>query len=98
MFKLEDNQVRALKLRDYKIESVKHYKHDPNNRNSLSCNLVEDIIRPVIIDTNAVWIATSIGLKRLDLITHTFTHLYIEDGLPSNFLLKILEDKIPNNL
>ncbi len=86
----------ALKVRDYKIESIKHYIHDPNNRNSLSSNLVEDIIRPRIIDTNAVWIATNIGLNRLDLNTGAFTHFYFEDGLPSNFILKVLEDNDGN--
>ena len=86
----------AVKIKDYKIESVKHYIHDPNNRNSLSCNLVEDIIRTRIIDTNAVWIATNIGLNRLDLKTETFTHFYVEDGLPSNFILKVLEDNDGN--
>jgi hypothetical protein len=86
----------ALRIRDHQIESVKHYIHDPNNRNSLSSNLVEDIIRPRIIDTNAVWIATNNGLNRLDLNTEAFKHFYVEDGLPSNFILKILEDNDGN--
>jgi ligand-binding sensor domain-containing protein len=86
----------ALRIRDNQIESVKHYIHDPNNRNSLSSNHVEDIIRPRIIDTSAVWIATNNGLNRLDLNTETFTHFYVEDGLPSNFILKILEDNDGN--
>jgi signal transduction histidine kinase/streptogramin lyase len=86
----------ALRIRDHQIESVKHYIHDPNNRNSLSSNHVEDIIRPRIIDTSAVWIATNNGLNRLDLNTETFTHFYVEDGLPSNFILKILEDNDGN--
>jgi len=81
----------ALRIRDHQIESVKHYRHDPNNRNSLSSNHVEDIIRP-----RAVWIATNIGLNRLDLNTGTFTHFYVEDGLPSNFILKVLEDNDGN--
>jgi signal transduction histidine kinase/ligand-binding sensor domain-containing protein/DNA-binding response OmpR family regulator len=86
----------ALRVRDYKIESVKHYIHDPNNRNSLSYNYVTDIIRPLIIDTNAVWMATGNGLNRLDLNTETFTHFYVEDGLPSNYILKVLEDNKGN--
>jgi ligand-binding sensor domain-containing protein len=86
----------ALRIKNRQIESVKHYIHDPNNRNSLSSNHVEDIIRPRIIDTNAVWIATNIGLNRLDLNTETFTHYFVEDGLPSNFILKVLEDNEGN--
>jgi signal transduction histidine kinase/ligand-binding sensor domain-containing protein/DNA-binding response OmpR family regulator len=81
----------ALRLKDYKVESIKHYFHDPKNPNSLRGNLVGDLIRPRIIDTNAVWIAGD-GLNRLDLNTETFTHFTMEDGLPSNMVLKILED------
>jgi len=86
----------ALRIKDNQIESVKHYIHDPNNRNSLSYNNVTDIIRPRIIDTNAVWIATGNGLNRLDLNTETFTHFFVEDGLPSNYILKLLEDNDGN--
>jgi two-component sensor histidine kinase len=57
---------------------------------------VGDIIRPRIIDTNAVWIATNNGLNRLDLNTESFTHFYVEDGLPSNYILKVLEDNDGN--
>jgi signal transduction histidine kinase/ligand-binding sensor domain-containing protein len=82
----------ALKIKDYEIEYVKHYIHHPNNRNSLSYNLISDVIRPRIIDTTALWIATGNGLNRLDLNSETFTHFFIEDGLPSNHILKLLED------
>ena len=82
----------SLNLKDHKIETIKHYINDENNRNSLSYNLVSDVIRPQVVDTNALWIATSNGLNRLDLITDTFKHFYIEHGLPSNHILKVLED------
>jgi signal transduction histidine kinase/ligand-binding sensor domain-containing protein/DNA-binding response OmpR family regulator len=82
----------ALRIKDNLITYAKHYIHNPNDRNSLSYNLITDIIRPQIIDTSAVWIATGNGLNRLDLNMETFAHFYIEDGLPSNHILKILED------
>jgi ligand-binding sensor domain-containing protein/signal transduction histidine kinase len=82
----------ALKIKDHQIASVKHYIHDPNDRYSLSYNQISDLIRPQIIDTTALWVATGNGLNRLDLNTDRFTHFYIEDGLPSNNILKVLED------
>jgi signal transduction histidine kinase/ligand-binding sensor domain-containing protein len=86
----------ALKIKDYQIESVKHYIHNPNNRNSLSYNQISDVIRPRIRDTSAVWIGTGNGLNRLDLNTETFNHYYIKDGLPDNMILKVLEDNEGN--
>ncbi len=86
----------ALRIKDYVIESVKHYTHNPKNRNSLNSDMVSDIIRPQVIDINAVWFATDVGLDRLDLTTETFTHFYVEDGLPKNDILKLLEDNKGN--
>jgi len=86
----------ALRIIDHTIESVNHYLHDPKNVNSLSYNLVSDIVRPSIKDTDAVWIGSSNGLNRLDLTTETFTHFFVEDGLPSNMILKVLEDNEGN--
>jgi len=71
---------------------VKHYLRTPGNRNGLSYNLVCDVIRPVIMDTNAVWIATAFGLNRLDLTTDTIAHFLAGDGLASDYVLKVLED------
>ena len=85
-----------LDMKDYKIERIKHYSHSRTNRNSLSSDHVVDIIRPQVVDSNAVWIATRVGLDRLDLITGTFTHFYMEDGLPSNKIYKLLEDNEGN--
>jgi ligand-binding sensor domain-containing protein len=40
----------ALRVKDYEIENVKHYTHNPNNNNSLSSNTVMDLMRPQIFD------------------------------------------------
>ncbi len=90
-----DRGCYALRLKNYKVESIKHYYHDPKNPNSLRNNLVGDLIRPRIIDTNAVWIGAD-GLNRLDLISGSITHITKDDGLPSNMVLKILEDNNGN--
>jgi signal transduction histidine kinase/ligand-binding sensor domain-containing protein/DNA-binding response OmpR family regulator len=71
---------------------VKQFVHIPGERNYLSYNGVNDIIRPTVLDTSAVWIATDFGLNRLDLEKSTFTHFFERDGMASDFVLKVLED------
>ncbi len=71
---------------------VKRFVRIPGERNSLSYNGVNDIIRAGILDTNALWIATDFGLNRLDLETSTFTHFFERDGMASDVVLKVLED------
>jgi signal transduction histidine kinase/ligand-binding sensor domain-containing protein/DNA-binding response OmpR family regulator len=71
---------------------VKQFVRVPGEPNSLSYNGVSDIIRPRILDTNSVWIATDFGLNRLDLETSTFSHFFERDGMASDFVLKVLED------
>ena len=90
-----DQGCYALRVKNYRVESLKHYFYDPRNPNSLRSNLIGDVIRPRIVDTNAVWFAAD-GLNRLDLTTETFTHITMDEGLPSNYVLKILEDNDGN--
>jgi len=82
----------GLTVKDNKIETLEHYTHNSKDKNSLSINMVTDVLRPQIIDTNALWISTTVGLNRLDLTTKGFTHYFKDDGLPNSFILKILED------
>jgi len=84
MFRVQMENGRAV--------DVTQYLNSPGKRNSLSYDLVTDIIVPRIVDTNAVWIATGFGLNRLNLETETFTHFFQGDGLASDFVLKVLED------
>ena len=90
------NGLYSLKLKDHKIIHTQHYLHDPSNRNTLSSNLVGSILRPTVVDTSAVWLTTNNGLNRLDLNTGIITHLTIEDGLPSNMTMMLLEDNDGN--
>ncbi len=91
-----NNGVYGLTVADREIKSVKHYVHDPRNKNSLSYNHTTDIIQSRVLDNDALWIATSVGLNRLDLKTETFTHYFAKDGLPHDFVLKLLEDNEGN--
>lgn len=86
----------VINLENNQIISTNHFQHDKNNIQSLSNNTVLDIIQSQVYDTTAMWIATNIGLNRLDLKTKTITHISETDGLPSNYILKILEDNDGN--
>lgn len=90
------NGMYSASIKDYQIDSVEHYFHNPYDQQSLSNNLVGDIIQPQAGDSNALWISTNGGLNRFDLQTETFTHLMEKDGLSTNFVLEVLEDKSGN--
>ena len=83
-------------LENKKIKKVKHYIHNPKDRNSLSSNFVVDIIQSKVPGKNILWIATNVGLNKLDLNLDTFTHYFKKDGLPHDFVFKLLEDSRGN--
>ncbi len=71
-----------------------HLENDPNNKNSLTTNhinaLYEDRFRNL-------WFATEGGgLCRLDQNKKVLTRFTTKDGLPSNFVFKVLEDNKGN--
>jgi ligand-binding sensor domain-containing protein len=68
-----------------------HYRHDPNNPHSIS----HDSVLSVYTDrTGRVWVGTQGGgLNLLDSQKGTFTTFRDTDGLPSNVVWAILEDK-----
>ena len=78
-------------------EAFLHYRHEPNNPDSLSHNRIlcmhED-------QAGFLWIGTADGLNRLalsdvegfDRSTQTFRHYTEKDGLPHNTIAGILED------
>ncbi|MGN6437892.1 MAG: ligand-binding sensor domain-containing protein [Agriterribacter sp.] len=68
----------------------KHFVNDRNNKNSLSTNTVNAIYED---RRKNIWFCTEGGgLCRLDSARQTFTRYTSADGLPSNFVFKILED------
>ncbi|HMF71496.1 MAG TPA: two-component regulator propeller domain-containing protein [Flavitalea sp.] len=79
---------------DRKTCKIENYKNDPDVPNTLSSNMVNG----QFIDRKGNhWFATEGGLSKLDTRTRSFQNFTIKDGLPSNFLFKILEDN-QNNL
>ncbi len=91
-----DDGFYGVKMVNDEIQNVQHYVHNPADRNSLSYNNILDLIRPTVVDTNALWLASGMGVNRYDLLTKSFTHFFEEDGIPHNMVLKVLEDNQGN--
>lgn len=91
-----NNGLYGVTVEDRQITKVRHYVHNPTDRNSLSNNSITDIIQSKAHDSIALWIATGVGLNRLDLREETFTHYFRKDGLPHDMVLKVLEDSEGN--
>jgi ligand-binding sensor domain-containing protein/signal transduction histidine kinase len=66
------------------------YNHNPDNPESLSDNIVNNVY---IDHLGTVWAATQNGLNKLDTKSGTFTKYFATDGLPINNLSCILEDR-----
>ena len=72
-----------------------HYLNDPGNPNSISNNRVKCVLEPEIHGDEILWIGTNGGgLNRFDKKSGTFRAYTMEQGLPSNTIHGILEDKV----
>jgi ligand-binding sensor domain-containing protein/signal transduction histidine kinase len=78
---------------DQKTGKTQNFRHDPINPNSLSNNIVNGQYRDA---HGNIWFATEGGLCKYE-GKNKFKTYTTKNGLPSNFLFKILEDK-NNNL
>lgn len=92
----QNNGLYCVSIENKEITTVKHFKYNPNNKNSLSSNNILDVTQSTRMDSNYLWIATNIGLNKFNLRTKTFTHYFKKDGLPHNYVLKVLEDNQGN--
>ncbi len=83
----------GLNIFDKKTETFKHYQHDDKNPKSIIGSNVGRICR----DSKGIfWIATTTGLSAFDSQKEEFTNYSIEDELPNNYILGILEDDDKN--
>jgi signal transduction histidine kinase/ligand-binding sensor domain-containing protein len=73
-----------------KIAAVEHFTYSITDTSGLNNNTILDIVKG--INNNVLWIATNCGINRFDLNTGKFTHITEDDGLASNFILKLLQD------
>ncbi len=69
-------------------KTVKYYRYDPNNENSLSSDVILDIFED---RHGMIWLATNTGVNMLDPNTEKFTRYTEIDGLPTNLTEAILE-------
>ncbi len=75
--------------------SFTHLVHDPHDPHSISNNRVKCILEPEIHGEDLLWVGTNNGgLNRFDKNTGEFTSFTMEEGLPSNTIHGILEDKV----
>jgi len=85
----------------YKIEretgDITNYRHDPNNSNSLSSNIVTHFIESSYDGRIELWISTFNGLNRFDPQKKQFTRYFHDPENPhsisSNIIRTIFEDK-----
>jgi signal transduction histidine kinase/ligand-binding sensor domain-containing protein/AraC-like DNA-binding protein len=78
---------------DPETQKFTHYLNEPDNPASLSNEVVKCILESEITDDNILWIGTRGGLNKFDKKTGRFTCYSIKEGLPSNTIHGILEDK-----
>jgi signal transduction histidine kinase/ligand-binding sensor domain-containing protein/DNA-binding response OmpR family regulator/photosystem II stability/assembly factor-like uncharacterized protein len=82
---------------DRRTGQYTHYKHDPENPNSLSNNIVMAITESCCPEREKLWIGTYDGLNEFDPITEQFTS-YTHDSdnthsISSNIISAICENK-----
>jgi len=79
---------------DRQTEQFTHYQHDPDDPNSLAVNAVFSLYED---RRGRFWIGTmGGGLDKLDRENDQFTHYTVKNGLSSNTVWGILEDKQEN--
>ncbi|UCH13506.1 MAG: response regulator [Bacteroidales bacterium] len=82
-------------LRSYnkKTGKFEYFEHDENNPRSLSKNFVYDVYED---SRGFIWAGSADGLNMYDKNTKDFKVFRQEDGLPSNYILTIIEDNNHN--
>ncbi len=75
---------------DPRTESFKFYNDNLEKGKRLSSNGVFSL---AIKNDETVWIGTTFGLNRFDRSSETFTHYFVEDGLPSNMIAGLIFDQ-----
>jgi len=74
-----------------------HMVHHPDKPASISSNRIKCILEPEIGDPEILWVGTqSGGLNRYDRSSGRFSAITMKEGLPSNTIHGILEDKAGN--
>lgn len=89
--------AEGLMFFDTSQKTFKSYRNDPQDRASLSHNIVRAVIADPFEPERYLWVGTAGGgLNRFDRQTETFTHFTAKDGLPNDVVYAILDDKEGN--
>ncbi len=82
---------------DPDTRKFRHFIYDPEDPRSISNNRVKCILEPEIHTGDILWVGThNGGLNRFNKETGEFSAITMEQGLPSNTIHGILEDKVGN--
>lgn len=68
---------------------AKRYVHEEGNENTLISNRLYSLAED---NKGYIWIATNLGLSRLNPKNNTFKHFFIKDGLPDEIIMGLLFD------
>ena len=78
---------------DPKKQIFKHYSYDATDDNSISHN----VVIAILVDSRGlIWLATQEGLNIFEPGTDQFYRYYVDEGLPDNNILALLEDDVSN--
>ncbi len=87
---LRDQGLCYINVKD---KTIKYFKHDKNNKKSIS----SDRVRYINGDSKGnVWIGTSYGINKFDTKTETFERYTAKDGLTNNTIYGLLVDDDDN--
>ena len=92
VYKAQQSQTRSI-FNNQKIR-FEHHKFDKEEKNGISSSKITSYLQS---DDKFIWFGTTNGgLNKLDIKSNKFHHLFIEDGLPSNYITAIEKSKDGN--
>jgi signal transduction histidine kinase/ligand-binding sensor domain-containing protein/DNA-binding response OmpR family regulator len=86
----------GLKKLNCETSEYLEYWHDPDDPHSISNNTVNVIYESSFRGKNVMWVGTEAGLNRFDPESEKFFRYTTKEGLPSDMINGILEDKHDN--
>ncbi len=85
IYKALESQTRPI-FKNQKIR-FEHYKFDKEKKDGISSSKITSFLQT---DSNSIWFGTTNGgLNKLNIKSNNFQHLFIDDGLPSNYITAI---------
>lgn len=87
-----NNGLYNIVLNGRNLKSVKHYSYNALDPSGLNNNTINDIM--IDEKQDVLWITTNGGLNRMDLSSGLFDHITEKDGLPTNFVMTMLQDNL----